>query len=119
MLPARKMRTRASRIDTRRRAKVLSKIEQHVDHARPHLARRSQRTDVVAIADDLSFAAEDAVDGQSQTDGEPVHASARAACLVPLDDEVPMVLLDRKVNHAEPVERCPRDGAAERFEHAG
>jgi hypothetical protein len=27
-------------------------------------------------------------------------------------------LLDRKMNYPEPVERCARDGAAERLEHA-
>ena len=72
---------------------------------------------MIAVADDLSFAAEDAVHGQRQTDGEPVHAPAGAACLIPLDDEVPVVLLDRKVNHPEPVEQRPRNGAAQRLEH--
>ena len=113
-----KMRTRAPRIDARGRAEVLSEIEQHVDHARPRLPRRRERTNVIAIADDLPFAAEDAVHRQRQTDGEPVHASAGAACFVSLDDEVPVVLLDRKVNHSKAVERCARDRAAQRLEHA-
>jgi hypothetical protein len=40
-----------------------------------------ERTDVVAIADDLPLAAEDAIDGERQPDGEPVHAAtARRAC---------------------------------------
>ena len=48
-------------------------------------------------ADDVPFAAEGAVHGQRQTDGEAVHAAAGAARLVSFDDEVPVVLLDGKV----------------------
>ena len=73
---------------------------------------------MISIADDLPFAAEDAVHGERKTDGEPVHAPAGAAYLVPLDDEVPMILLDGEVNHPEPIERRPGDGTAERLEHA-
>jgi hypothetical protein len=50
---------------------------------------------VVAIADDLSLAAQDAIDRQRQSDGEPVHAASGTPRLVPLDDEVPVVVLDR------------------------
>jgi hypothetical protein len=39
--------------------------------------------------------------GERQPDAEPVHAAPSTARLVPLDDEVPVVLLDRKVNHAK------------------
>jgi hypothetical protein len=74
---------------------------------------------VVAIADDLPLAAEDAIDGQRQSDGEPVHAATGAACLIPLDDEVPVVLLDGEVDHPESIDRRPPDGASERPEHAG
>jgi hypothetical protein len=49
---------------------------------------------VVAIADDSPFSAEDAIDGERQPDGEPMHAAAGAARLIPLDDEVPVVLLN-------------------------
>jgi hypothetical protein len=74
---------------------------------------------VVPIADDPPLAAEDAVDGQRQSDGEPVHAATGSARLIPLDDEVPVVLLDGKVDHAESIDRRPPDGASERPEHAG
>ena len=117
-LPPVEMRTRASRVDARGRAKVLSKVEQDVDHAPSHLPRRRERPDVVAIADNLSFAAERAVHGQRQANGEPVDPPAGAARLVPFDDEVAVVLLNRKVDHAESVERGPRDRRAERPEHA-
>ena len=49
---------------------------------------------MIAIADDLPFAAQDAVHSQRDPDGEPVHASASTARLVALDDEVRVVLLD-------------------------
>jgi hypothetical protein len=71
---------------------------------------------VIAIADDLPLAAEDAVDGERQTDRESMNAAAGAARLVPFDDEVPVVLLDREVNDPDAIDRRPRDGAAERSE---
>jgi hypothetical protein len=74
---------------------------------------------VVAIADDLPLAAEDAIDGERQPDGEPVHATTGAARLVPLDDEVSVVLLDGEVDHPESIDRCPPDGTSERAEHPG
>ena len=43
-MPPRKVRTRAPRIDARGRAEVLAEVEQHVDHARPHLPRRRERS---------------------------------------------------------------------------
>jgi hypothetical protein len=98
---------------------MLPEVEQRVDHARSHLPRRRERTNVVAIADDLALAAEDAVDGEGQPDGEPVHAATGAARLIPLDDEVPVVLLDGEVDHAESIDRRPPDGAPERPEHPG
>jgi hypothetical protein len=98
---------------------MLPEVEQHVDHARSHLPRCRERTDVVAIADDLPLAAEDPIDGQRQPDGEPVHAAPGAARLIPLDDEVPVVLLDGEVDHAEPIDGRPSDGASERPEYAG
>jgi hypothetical protein len=97
---------------------VLAEVEQHVNHADPHLARRGQRAGVIAVADDLPFAPERAVDRERQPDGQPVHAAAGAAGLVALDDEVAVVLLDREVDHPKPVDRRARDGRAERPEHA-
>ena len=83
------------------------------------LPRRRQRTDVVAISDDLPSAAEDAIDGERQPDGEPVHTATGAARLIPLDDEVSVVLLDGEVDHPESIDRRPPDGASERPEHPG
>jgi hypothetical protein len=96
---------------------VLPEVEQHVDHARSHLPWRLERTDVIAIADDVSLAAERAIDSERQPDGEPVHAATGAARLIPLDDEVPMVLLDREVNHPKVIDRRPPDGTPERPEN--
>ena len=116
-LPSRKMIPRAPRVDARGGTEVLPEVEQHVDHARPHLSRRRERSGVIPIADDLPLAAEDAVDRERQSDREPVHATAGTARLIPLDDEVPVVLLDREVDHPEAIDRRPRDGAPERSEH--
>ena len=118
-LPPREVRPRAARVDARGRPEMLAEVEQHVDHAGPHLARRGQRPRVIAVADDLPLAPEGAVDRQRQPDCQAVHAPAGSPGLVPLDDEVAVVLLDREVDHPEPVDRRPRDGAPERPEHRG
>jgi hypothetical protein len=73
---------------------------------------------VVAIADNLPFASEDAIDGERQSNREPVHATAGPARLISFDDEVGVVLLDREVNHPEAIDRRTRDGASERSEKA-
>jgi len=72
---------------------------------------------VIPVADDLPSAAESAVDRERQPDGEPVHAAAGAARFVPLDDEVTVVLLDRKMDHPKAIDRRPRDRAPERAEY--
>jgi hypothetical protein len=73
---------------------------------------------VVPIADDLPLASQDAVDGERQSNREPVHATAGTARRIPLHDEVSVVLLDREVNHPEMIDRRPRDGASECSEDA-
>jgi hypothetical protein len=113
------MWTRAARIDAGGRSQMLPEVEQHVDHARSHLPRCGERTHVVAIADNLSLAGEDAIDGERQANGESVHAATGSARLVPLDDEMPVVLLNGEMDHAESIDRRPRDGASERPEYAG
>jgi hypothetical protein len=74
---------------------------------------------VVPIADHLALAAEDAIDGERQPDGKPVHAATSTARLIPLDDEVPVILLDGEVDHAKSIDRRPPDGASKRPEHPG
>src|SRR4051794_24216465 len=107
------MLPRAPRIDACGGAEVLPEIEQHVDHARAHLSRRRQWSRVVPITDDLPLASQGAVDGECQSNREAVYATAGTACLITLDDEVGVVLLDREVNHPEPIDRRPGDGASE------
>ena len=119
MVPPPKMGPRAPGVDPGGRLEMLPEVEQHVDHARSHLPRRRERSDVVAVADDFSPAAKSAVDGERQPDGEAVHAATGTARLVPLDDEVPGVLLDGEMDHAESIDRRTRDGASERPEHPG
>src|SRR3954469_9007058 len=81
-------------------------------------SRRRKCSSVVPIPDDLPLASEDAIHGERQSDREPVHAPAGTPRLVPLDDEVGVVLLDREVNHSEAIDRRARDGASERAEQA-
>ena len=104
-------------IDAGGRAEVLAEVEEHVNHAGPHVPRRRERSRVIPVAHDLPSAAEGAVDRERQPDGEPVHTAAGAARLIALDDEVPVILLDRKMDHTKAIDRRPRDGAPERPEH--
>jgi hypothetical protein len=73
---------------------------------------------MIPVADDLTLAAEDAVDGERQSDGEAVHAPACTTRFIPLDDEVPVILLNREVDDPEAIDGCPRDRAPQRPEHA-
>jgi hypothetical protein len=73
---------------------------------------------MIAIPDDLPPATEGAVDRERQPDRKPVHAAARAPRFVAFDDEVAVVLLDREVDHSEPIEGRARDGASKGTEHA-
>jgi hypothetical protein len=59
---------------------------------------------MISIADDLSLAPEGAVDGERQSDREAVHATAGTARVIPLDDEVSVVLLNREVDHPEAID---------------
>jgi len=96
---------------------MFAEVEKHVDEAGPHLSRRGERSGVIPVPHNPSLAAQRPVDGQRQSDREAVHAAAGPAWLVPLDDEVPVVLLDRKVDHAKAIDGRPRDGAPERRKH--
>ena len=62
---------------------------------------------MIPVADDLPLPSEDAIDGERQSNWQPVHATAGAARLIPLDDEVPVVLLDREAKYAEAIDRGP------------
>jgi hypothetical protein len=72
---------------------------------------------MIPVTDDLPSAAEDTVDRERQPYGESVYAAAGAARLIALDDEVPVILLDRKVDHAKAIDRRACDGAPERTEY--
>ena len=96
---------------------MLAEVEEHVDHADPHVPRRHERSGVIPVAHDVPSAAESAVDRERQPDREPVHATAGAPRLIAFDDEVPVVLLDRKMDHAKAIDRSPCDGASERAEY--
>src|SRR4051812_2466769 len=82
------------------------------------LTRRRQWPGVVPIADDLPLASEGAIDSERQSNRQPVHAPAGPARLIALDDEMPVVLLDREVNHPEAIERRPGDRLSECSEYA-
>jgi len=82
------------------------------------VARRRQWSRVIPIADNLPLASEGAIDSERQSNRQAVHAAAGPARLVPLDDEMPVVLLDREVNHPEAIERRPGDRLSECSEYA-
>jgi hypothetical protein len=77
---------------------MLAKVEQHVDEARAHLARRFERPSVIALGPHLAPSPDGAIDGARTPHGEPLHAPDQPAPFVGFDEQVKMIRLDRKVN---------------------
>jgi hypothetical protein len=81
---------------------VLSEVEQDVNHAYADLARRAQRPRVVSIGPEAAPSLQGPIHGQSDPDGEALHASLQREPPVGLHDQVNVVLLHGVVHHAEP-----------------
>ena len=102
-------RRRTPRIDPLS-AEVFGPISQHVADAAPRLARAVQRTGVVSIGEDASFAPEDAIDSAGEGDEVSLQASKQGGAILGLDDQVQVVGLNRVVDDAD---ASPLDAAAE------
>ncbi len=76
-------------------------VQEHVDHPAPHLARGRERPGVVTIRPDCPPPVRAAVDGPRAANGEPLHAAGETQGLVRLDDQVHVIELNGKINHAE------------------
>ena len=97
----------AATIDRRRRAQVLAKVEQHVDQAQAHLARRGKRVGVIAPVPHGPVAAAGAVDGARAANRESLKATRQIPLRVRFHDEVEVVALDGEVQEPE---RTPARG---------
>ena len=99
--PALKPRTRAPRVHGGRRPEMLAKVEQHIYERIPHLTRRREWPRVISRAPDRAPPVSRPVDGACRAPGQPLHPAAEALARRRLDDEVQVVRLHRKVQHAK------------------
>ena len=82
-------------------ADVVLMVVDHVDDRIANLARRSQRTLMVAVANDVASRPEPVVDVAAHPDGEAAEASGQGAAIAGLDDEVQVIGLHAEVEDAE------------------
>jgi hypothetical protein len=80
---------------------MLAEVQQHVDQARAHFARRRQGTGVISVGEQASSPTHQPIDRQGNADGEPSDAIPQGDVFVSFDEQVNVVLLYREVNHAE------------------
>jgi hypothetical protein len=84
---------------------VLSKVQQNVDDCVSNLARRCQRSCVVAVTPH-SVDAGDTLDRQGDADDEASDASGHVVVAVGLDDRVHVILLHGEMQNPK---RCTVD----------
>jgi hypothetical protein len=89
---------RRANIDTAPGRLVLTPIVNNVHERIAHLARSTERSRVVTIAEDPSGALERAIDGSSGTNRQSRHAARERALVVRLHEEMEMIGLHGKVD---------------------
>ena len=81
---------------------VTALLKKNVRERAPNLARRSERDRVIALAEDLPFAAEQVVEPHRDADGEPSRTSAQGALVPGFDDQVQVIWLDGVPDESKP-----------------
>jgi hypothetical protein len=95
---------------------VLAEIQENVDQGMPHLARGSEVSGMVSIAEHVALAVTSAVDRTCKTYGEP-RDSARERYLVDgFCDQMKVIGLYGKLHDAKPFARRFGESAAQRNE---
>src|SRR5450432_3593691 len=99
--PTAEPRTRAARVDARRRAEVLPEVQQDVDEPAACLGGRAERVGMKTAAPGATSPRDGPVDGLGAASGEPLYPSNEREGRVSLDDEVDVIALDREVDDTE------------------
>jgi hypothetical protein len=80
---------------------VLFPIEKYINQDIANIARRLQRTSMVAVPEDAAARPEQTVYATRDPDGEPLHALTEAPSIVGFDDQMDVVGLHAKVHDAK------------------
>jgi hypothetical protein len=72
---------------------VTSRIQEDIGQRVPHLARRPQHVQVVAISEDLAATPEHSIHGSRQARSDRLHARREIVPARRLDDRVQMIVL--------------------------
>jgi hypothetical protein len=91
---------------------MASRIEKDVRQRVPHLARCPQYVQVVAVGENGSMAAEDAVHGSRQTRGDGFHAGREIPLARRLDDRMQVIVLERVLHQSKAPPVTSRSEAA-------
>jgi hypothetical protein len=94
-----------------------ARIEKAVRKRVPHLSRRTQDVQVVAISEHGASSAEDSIDCSREPRADGFHAACEIARAGRLDDRVQVVVLHRVLNEAEAPTLARRSEAALELTH--
>ena len=111
MPPAIEPRSRAARVDRRRRAQMLAEIQQNVDESVPYLARRGEGACVVPITPNGAAALPSAIERTGGATVQRIQASAKSVAGISFNDEMDVIGLDGEMHDTEGVaaaqSQCP------------
>lgn len=93
--------SRATGIDCRRGAQMLSEIEEHVDQPAAYFTWGSKCVGVVTVAPDRALASRASIDGPRASNRQPLHPPRQRALSLGFDDQMQMVGLHREMNEAK------------------
>jgi len=91
---------------------VLKYLNQRV----AHLAGRAQRSRVISIRPHPTAVAEDAVHTLCDPDGKALETAREGTSVYRFDDEMDVVILNRKLDETQPVARRLRETRVQRTE---
>src|SRR4029453_2679808 len=80
---------------------VLPNVEQHVRQRAPHLPRRPQYPQVVAVGEDPASPREDAIHAAREARGDRLHPAREIPRARRLDEQMEMIDLHRVVHEPE------------------
>src|SRR5207253_10408570 len=110
--PAGEPWSRRARIDSCHGFQMLPEIHQNVHEGMVHRPRCGEGSGVVPAVPYLSAAAELAVHGPGEADGEPADSTGTRAPVLGLHDQMEVIVLDRKFDDPELGARGRGKGAA-------
>jgi hypothetical protein len=111
LAPTREPWSRRARIELGADALVLAAVHQDVHECVAHRPGRGERAGVIPVGKDAPSAAEGAIDGASDADGEAAHARRESAGVIRFGDEVNVIGLDRELDDPKARTRRGRKGA--------